>query len=426
MDLVAQFDPEMARLVAAEERRQRDTVNLIASENYASPLALALEGSIFANKNAEGYPGKRFVAGCEHADAVERLAVARLKDLFGCEHANVQAMSATIANVALLGTVLEPGDRLLGMRLADGGHLSHGAEFHLSGKTFEAVHYGVDRQTERIDMDRVADSAKRHRPKLIICGGSAYPRAIDYGAFGEIARSVGALLWADVAHTAGLIAAGVVPSPLPHADFVTTSTHKTWRGPRGFGVILCRKDWAERIDRALFPGIQGAPKMDMIAARAVFFKECATPEFREYARQVLDNAKALAEGLTEGGIRLVSGGTDTHLILADVRGQVPDGARAEALLAEVGIIANKNPIPFDPAPPTVSSGLRVGTAAMTTRGLETEKFRKIGALIARVLTDAKDPTVAEAARAEVANLVLDRPLFARRWLPAELQHHGDF
>ncbi len=426
MDLVAQFDPEMARLVAAEERRQRDTVNLIASENYASPLALALEGSIFANKNAEGYPGKRFVAGCEHADAVEQLAVARLKDLFGCEHANVQAMSATIANVALLGTVLEPGDRLLGMRLADGGHLSHGAEFHLSGKTFEAVHYGVDRQTERIDMDRVADSAKRHRPKLIICGGSAYPRAIDYAAFGEIARSVGALLWADVAHTAGLIAAGVVPSPLPHADFVTTSTHKTWRGPRGFGVILCRKDWAERIDRALFPGIQGAPKMDMIAARAVFFKECATPEFREYARQVLDNAKALAEGLTEGGIRLVSGGTDTHLILADVRGQVPDGARAEALLAEVGIIANKNPIPFDPAPPTVSSGLRVGTAAMTTRGLETEKFRKIGALIARVLTDAKDPTVAEAARAEVANLVVDRPLFARRWLPAELQHHGDF
>ncbi len=426
MDLVAQFDPEMARLVAAEERRQRDTVNLIASENYASPLALALEGSIFANKNAEGYPGKRFVAGCEHADAVERLAVARLKDLFGCEHANVQAMSATIANVALLGTVLEPGDRLLGMRLADGGHLSHGAEFHLSGKTFEAVHYGVDRQTERIDMDRVADSAKRHRPKLIVCGGSAYPRAIDYAAFGEIARSVGALLWADVAHTAGLIAAGVVPSPLPHADFVTTSTHKTWRGPRGFGVILCRKDWAERIDRALFPGIQGAPKMDMIAARAVFFKECATPEFREYARQVLDNAKALAEGLTEGGIRLVSGGTDTHLILADVRGQVPDGARAEALLAEVGIIANKNPIPFDPAPPTVSSGLRVGTAAMTTRGLETDEFRKIGALIARVLTDVKDPTVAEAARAEVANLVVDRPLFARRWLPAELQHHGDF
>ena len=426
MDLVAQFDPEMARLVAAEERRQRDTVNLIASENYASPLALALEGSIFANKNAEGYPGKRFVAGCEHADAVERLAVARLKDLFGCEHANVQAMSATIANVALLGTVLEPGDRLLGMRLADGGHLSHGAEFHLSGKTFEAVHYGVDRQTERIDMDRVADSAKRHRPKLIVCGGSAYPRAIDYAAFGEIARSVGALLWADVAHTAGLIAAGVVPSPLPHADFVTTSTHKTWRGPRGFGVILCRQDWAERIDRALFPGIQGAPKMDMIAARAVFFKECATPEFREYARQVLDNAKALAEGLTEGGIRLVSGGTDTHLILADVRGQVPDGARAEALLAEVGIIANKNPIPFDPAPPTVSSGLRVGTAAMTTRGLETDEFRKIGALIARVLTDVKDPTVAEAARAEVANLVVDRPLFARRWLPAELQHHGDF
>ena len=426
MDLVAQFDPEMARLVAAEERRQRDTVNLIASENYASPLALALEGSIFANKNAEGYPGKRFVAGCEHADAVEQLAVARLKDLFGCEHANVQAMSATIANVALLGTVLEPGDRLLGMRLADGGHLSHGAEFHLSGKTFEAVHYGVDRQTERIDMDRVADSAKRHRPKLIICGGSAYPRAIDYAAFGEIARSVGALLWADVAHTAGLIAAGVVPSPLPHADFVTTSTHKTWRGPRGFGVILCRKDWAERIDRALFPGIQGAPKMDMIAARAVFFKECATPEFREYARQVLDNAKALAEGLTEGGIRLVSGGTDTHLILADVRGQVPDGARAEALLAEVGIIANKNPIPFDPAPPTLSSGLRVGTAAMTTRGLETDKFRKIGALIARVLTDAKNPTVAEAARAEVANLVVDRPLFAQRWLPAQLQHHGDF
>ncbi len=426
MDLVAQFDPEMARLVAAEERRQRDTVNLIASENYASPLALALEGSIFANKNAEGYPGKRFVAGCEHADAVEQLAVARLKDLFGCEHANVQAMSATIANVALLGTVLEPGDRLLGMRLADGGHLSHGAEFHLSGKTFKAVHYGVDRQTERIDMDRVADSAKRHRPKLIVCGGSAYPRAIDYAAFGEIARSVGALLWADVAHTAGLIAAGVVPSPLPHADFVTTSTHKTWRGPRGFGVILCRKDWAERIDRALFPGIQGAPKMDMIAARAVFFKECATPEFREYAQQVLDNAKALAEGLTEGGIRLVSGGTDTHLILADVRGQVPDGARAEALLAEVGIIANKNPIPFDPAPPTVSSGLRVGTAAMTTRGLETDEFRKIGALIARVLTDVKDPTVAEAARAEVANLVVDRPLFARRWLPAELQHHGDF
>ncbi len=417
MECLRRFDPKMAQLLATEERRQLESVNLIASENYASPLALSLEGSIFANKNAEGYPGRRVVAGCDIADQVEQLAVERLKILFRCEHANVQAMSATIANVALLNAVLEPGDTLMAMRLNDGGHLSHGAPFHDSGKRYQAVFYGVNRDTEQIDMDEVAELAAQSRPKLIVCGGSSYPRHIDYQAFATIARANGALLWADIAHTVGLIAGGVVPSPLPHADFVTSSTHKTWRGPRGFGIILCRKAWADRIDRSIFPGIQGAPKLDMIAARAVFFKETSTPLFRAYAAAVLDNAQALAEAIANAGIRLVSGGTDTHLILIDVRDHLEDGAHAEKLLASVGIMSNRNPIPFDQAPSMTGSGLRLGSPAMTTRGLDGKGFSAVGRLIGQLFNAPDDRAAHDAVRLEINRLVSKLPLFSPNWLP---------
>jgi glycine hydroxymethyltransferase len=417
LDDLTRFDPEMAQLLATEERRQLESVNLIASENYASPLALRLEGSIFANKNAEGYPGRRVVAGCDLADQVEQLAVKRLKALFRCEHANVQAMSATIANLALLNAVLEPGDTLMAMRLNDGGHLSHGAPFHDSGKRYRAVFYGVNRDTEQIDMGEVSELAAQSRPKLIVCGGSSYPRHIDYQAFATIARANGAMLWADIAHTVGLIAAGVVPSPIPHADFVTSSTHKTWRGPRGCGIILCRQVWADRIDRSIFPGIQGAPKLDMIAARTVFFKETSTPLFRAYAAAVLDNAQVLAEALADSGIRLVSGGTDTHLILIDVRDHLEDGAYAEKLLASVGIMANRNPIPFDQAPSMTGSGLRLGSPAMTTRGLDDKGFFAVGKLIGRLFNAPEDHDTHEAVRLEIKRLVDRLPLFSPHWLP---------
>ena len=416
-ELILTFDPELAALIEMEDQRQRQTVNLIASENFASPIATALEGCIFSNKNAEGYPGRRYVAGCKYADAVEELAIKRVKELFGCEHANVQGMSATIANVALLHAVLSPGDTFLTMGLADGGHLSHGAKFHVSGKIYNAVHYGVDRETETIDLEKVAELAAIHRPKLIICGASSYPRTIDFAGFADIAKSVGALLWADIAHTVGLVAAGLIPSPVPYVDFVTSSTHKSWRGPRGGAIILCRSEWAARIDRAIFPGIQGAPKMDLIAARAAFFKETMTPEFRAYAEQMLNNANALAVGLTEGGIRLVTGGTDTHMVLADVRGQIESGAAAQNLLETLGIITNRNPIPFDSLPSNISSGLRLGSPAMTTRGMVEKDFHHFGILIAHALKHHESPSLFDEVREDVMALVSDYPLFARKWLP---------
>lgn len=419
--VISAFDPELAALIEMEERRQRRTVNLIASENFASPIATELEGGIFSNKNAEGYPGRRYVAGCEYADAVEDLAIKRLKQLFRCEHANVQGMSATVANVALLQAVLEPGDTILSMSLAEGGHLSHGAKFHVSGKMYNAVHYGVNRETETIDLDKVAELAVTHRPKLIVCGVSSYPRNIDFAGFAKIARSVGALLWADIAHTVGLVAAGLIPSPVPHADFVTSSTHKTWRGPRGSAIILCRKEWAAKIDRAIFPGIQGAPKMDMIAARAALFKETMTQEFRAYAKQMLSNAQSLAGGLREGGVRLITGGTDTHMVLADIREQIGSGAAAQDLLETLGIITNRNAIPFDPAPANVGSGLRLGSPAMTTRGMMEKDFHQMGILIAHALRHHDSPSTLNEIRREVVELVSDYPLFAKKWLPKQVK-----
>jgi len=418
--LTSAFDQEIAELVQSEEQRQLETINLIPSENFASPISTELEGCIFACKNAEGYPGRRFVAGCDYADKVEKLAIARLKKIFNCEHANVQGMSATIANVALLQAVLDPGDVILTMGLSEGGHLSHGANFHVSGRQYKVFHYGVKKDTETINYEEVAELAISHKPKLIVCGASSYPRNIDFMKFGDIARSVGALLWADIAHTVGLIVAGVIPSPFPYADFVTSSTHKTWRGPRGGAVVLCRKEWARKVDRALFPGLQGAPKMDLIAARAVFFKEVQTEEFRAYAKDVIKNASALAKGLKQSGTRLVSGGTDTHLVLIDVRSSIGTGAAAQDLLESVGIITNRNQIPFDRAPPEVGSGLRLGSPAMTTRGMMEEDFFRLGQLISCALSNHDSQLELSKIKAETLSMTNNLPLFAEKWLPREL------
>ncbi|CAD6547541.1 serine hydroxymethyltransferase [Paraburkholderia sabiae] len=410
-------DPDLDQLVDAECRRQESAITLVASENFSSPRSRVLEGSALADKNAEGYPDRRFAAGCEYVDAIENLAIARLKKLFGCEHANVQAMSATIANVALLQAVLKAGDPILSMRLSDGGHLSHGAAFHMSGRLYHVCHYGLNETSERIDIDEVRRLAKEARPKLIVCGGSSYPRNIDYAAFADIAKEVGALLWADIAHVAGLMAARVVPSAIPYADFVTSSTHKTWRGPRGGSVLMCRQEWGHAIDRAIFPGIQGAPKMDMIAARAAHFMETAEPEFTLYSKAVLDNAQALAEGLRQEGVRLVTGGTDTHLVLANVTDLGLTGQQAERLLTEVGVTTNRNMIPFDRQPPSLCSGVRMGSAAMTTRGLDESDFLRIGALIGSLLNNPGDPDKQIRAKAIFGELVQGLPLFSERWLP---------
>ncbi len=414
---IKRFDPEMANLTLEEEERQRGSLCLIASENYVSPLAVGLEGSIWANKNAEGYPGRRFVAGCRLADTLENLAKDRIKKLFGCEHVNVQAMSATIANVAILRALLSPGDTVLSMELAQGGHLSHGARFHYSGKMHRFVFYGLNEKTEKIDMEQVTRLAREHRPKLIICGTSSYPRQVDYKRFGEIARSVGAYMMADIAHPVGLIAAGVIPSPIPHADVVSTSTHKTWRGSRGCGIIMCRADLAKKIDGEIFPGLQGAPKMDMIAARAVQALESMSPEYKAYQRQVYDNAQALADGLMKHGLRLVSGGTDTHLILADVRELIPSGKEAEEVLESVGIVVNKNMIPRDPQSPQIASGIRLGTPALTTRGFVEEDMREVGSLLAETLKNHGDEAKLKTVRERVSRIAQKRPLFDEaKWL----------
>lgn len=415
-DLIQAFDPEIADLVSAEERRQRDTINLIASENYASPLAAGLEGCIFADKNAEGHVEKRFAGGCALADRVETIAAQRLTKLFGCDHANVQAMSATVANIAVLRACLTPGDTILSMELNQGGHLSHGAKFHYSGKEYRSVFYKLDPKTEMIDYDEVERLAREVKPKMIICGASSYPRRIDYKRFGEVARSVGALLFADLAHNVGFIAAGIFESPFPYADVATSSTHKTWRGARGCGVVMCRQELAPKIDSAIFPGLQGAPKMDMIAARAVQFKESASPTFHAYAQQVLNNAQALAQSLSEEGLRLVSGGTDTHLVLVDVRSLVPTGQAAEQVLESVGIVTNKNLIPYDPQPPKLTSGLRVGASAMTTRGMDELHMSRVGKLLSKALKNSENPAALEEVRKEVRQLTSAFPLFNEKWL----------
>jgi glycine hydroxymethyltransferase len=406
---LARTDPEVYRAIQGELKRQRFSLELIASENFCSRAVLEAQGSVLTNKYAEGYPRKRYYGGCQWVDVVEELARERLKKLFGAEHANVQPHSGTQANMAVYFAVLQPGDTILSMSLAHGGHLSHGHPASVSGKLYKIISYGVSRETEQIDYDEVRSLALEHRPKLIVCGASAYPRIIDFARFREIADEVGSFLMADIAHIAGLIAGGVHPSPIPWADFVTTTTHKTLRGPRG-GAILCRKEFAELIDKAVFPGSQGGPLMHVIAAKAVAFGEAMRPEFAEYQRRIVENARALARALAAEGFRIVSGGTDTHLLLVDLRPQGLTGVEAERLLEEVGITVNKNAIPFDPQKPTVTSGIRLGTPAVTTRGMGPTEMAEIAKIIAHVLKERSDAARA-AARAQVRQLCERFPLY---------------
>src|ERR1700681_4286670 len=374
-------DPEVAAALRDEVRRQATGLELIASENFVSEAVLEAMGSVFTNKYAEGYPGRRYYGGCENVDRVEKLAIDRAKQIFGAEHANVQAHSGTQANVAVYMTALAPGDTVLGMNLAHGGHLTHGHPLNFSGKTYKFISYGVTKENETIDYDELDRLAREHNPKMIVVGASAYSRVIDFARMARIAQSISALLFVDMAHIAGLVAAGVHPSPVPHADFVTTTTHKTLRGPRG-GLILCREKYAKDVDRSLFPGGQGGPLMHIIAAKAVCLKEAAEPEFREYQKQIVANAKALAAGLSRRGFRIVSGGTDNHLFLLDIHSRGLTGSVAQPAFDRAGITVNKNSIPFDPLPPMKAGGLRMGTPAVTTRGMREPEMEKIAGWIA--------------------------------------------
>jgi glycine hydroxymethyltransferase len=377
-------DPEVADALEAERRRQAETLVLIASENFASPAVLSAMGSVFTNKYAEGYPGRRYYGGCEHSDTVERLAIERALKIFGAEHANVQPHSGSQANMAVYLAALKPGDAIMGMDLSHGGHLTHGHPLNFSGRYFRVVPYGVDRGTELLDYDALERLAREHRPRMIVAGASAYSRVIDYPRIRDIANQVGALLLADIAHTAGLIAAGVHPNPVPHADFVTTTTHKTLRGPRG-ALILCRERYARDLDSAVFPGTQGGPLVHMIAAKAVALREAMTARFREDQRRTVENAAALASDLASGGLRIVSGGTDTHMFLVDLRPRRLTGREAEQRLEKLGIALNKNTIPFDPEKPMIASGVRIGTPAVTTRGMGPRQMREIAGLILEAL-----------------------------------------
>jgi len=404
-------DPETARWIAEEERRQNGNLELIASENWVSRAVREAQGSVLTNKYAEGYPGKRYYGGCEFVDRVEQLAIDRARALFGAEHANVQPHSGSQANMSVYLTALQPGDTILGMDLSHGGHLTHGHPLSFSGREYKVAAYGVRRDDERIDYEALARLARERRPKMIIAGASSYARQIDFARFGEIAREVGAVLMADVAHVAGLIVAGLHPSPVPHAPFVTTTTHKTLRGPRG-GLVLCRAELAKDLDRSVFPGVQGGPLEHVIAAKAVAFAEAATPEFHDYQRRIVENARALAEALRAQGIRLVSGGTDNHLVLLDVGARGLSGKQAEKALDAVGLTVNKNTIPFDPRPPMVASGIRIGTPAVTTRGMGVAEMGAIAAEIARVLEAPEDAGVRQAVRARVQELCEAFPLIA--------------
>lgn len=385
------YDKEVMETIELEIRRQQEHIELIASENFVSPQVMEAMGSQMTNKYAEGYPGKRYYGGCEFVDMVEDIARERLKKLFNAEHANVQPHSGSNANLGVYFAVLKPGDTVLGMNLSQGGHLTHGSPVNISGTYFNFIDYGVDKDTEMIDYEKVREIAINAKPKLIVAGASAYPRTIDFAKFREIADEVGAYLMVDMAHIAGLVAAGLHPSPVPYADFVTTTTHKTLRGPRG-GAILCKEKYAKIIDKAIFPGIQGGPLMHVIAAKAVSFGEALTDEFKEYQKQIVNNAKALALALKERGFRLVSGGTDNHLILIDVSAKGLTGKKAEKLLEEVNITTNKNTIPFDPEKPTVTSGIRIGTPAVTTRGMKEEDMKEIAKLIDLALDENNDRT----------------------------------
>jgi glycine hydroxymethyltransferase len=384
-ELVEEFDPEVAKAIDLEEQRQRNKIELIASENFVSRAVMAAQGSVLTNKYAEGYPGKRYYGGCEYVDIVEDLARERIKQLFGAEHANVQPHSGAQANTAVYLAVLKPGDTVLGMNLAHGGHLTHGSPVNISGLYYNFVAYGVDAESETINYDEILRLALEHRPKLLVAGASAYPRSIDFKRLREIADEAGCLLMVDMAHIAGLVAAGIHTSPVPYADFVTSTTHKTLRGPRG-GIILCREKDAQKIDKAIFPGIQGGPLMHVIAAKAVAFKEALEPGFKGYQEKIVQNAKILAECLTQRGFRLVSGGTDNHLLLLDLRNKGISGKDAEHALDEAGITVNKNSIPFDPVSPFVTSGIRIGTPAVTTRGMDSQAMEEIAEAIDLVLT----------------------------------------
>ena len=414
MDLLTNLktvDPEIQKAIDQELSRQRDKLEMIASENIVSTAVMQAQGSILTNKYAEGYPGKRYYGGCEYVDIVEQLAIDRAKKLFGAEYANVQPHSGAQANTAVYFALLEPGDTILGMNLTDGGHLTHGSPVNISGKYFKIIPYGVDKETERIDYDELERLAKEHQPKLIVGGASAYSRIIDFERMAQIAKSVGAYFMVDMAHIAGLVAAGLHPSPVPYADVVTTTTHKTLRGPRG-GLILCRDaEFGKQFNKAIFPGIQGGPLMHVIAAKAVAFKEALSDEFKVYQQQVLDNAKALADELMKKGFRIVSGGTDNHLMLVDLRSKNITGKEAQFLLDEIGITANRNTIPFEPLSPFVTSGIRLGTPALTTRGLKEENIREVADIIADVIENREDSAVIEAAKAKVQAICKKFPLY---------------
>ncbi len=411
-DAIAQTDPEVLPFMRAEVLRQQQTLELIASENHVSTAVMEALGSVFTNKYAEGYPGKRYYGGCENMDAVENLARDRAKQLFGCDHANVQPHSGSQANAAVLLAVLQPGDTILSLDLAHGGHLSHGLKVNISGLLYNIVSYGVDRKTEQFDFDVIEKLAKEHKPKLIISGASAYPRTIDFDRFSQIASDVGALHMADIAHIAGMVAVGLHPSPVPTAAFVTSTTHKTLRGPRG-GLIMCQAEFAKKIDSRIFPGTQGGPLMHCVAAKAVAFQEALKPDFKVYQQQILNNAKALAEGLMAKGNRLVSGGTDNHLALLDLRPAYPDvtGQQAEDWLGAAGIIVNKNMIPFDERKPTQTSGLRIGTPAISTRGLKEAEMTVLAGMIDRVLQSKGDSQTIEAVNSQVRDLCEQFPLY---------------
>jgi glycine hydroxymethyltransferase len=409
LSTVASVDPDLWNTILAENRRQEEHIELIASENYASPAVMQAQGSQLTNKYAEGYPGKRYYGGCEHVDVVEQLAIDRLKQLFGAENANVQPNSGSQANQAVFFGLLQPGDTIMGMSLAEGGHLTHGMPLNMSGKWFKVVSYGLDAQ-EAIDYDAMERLAHEHRPKLIIAGASAYSLRIDFERFAKVARSIGAYFMVDMAHYAGLIAAGVYPNPVPHADVVTSTTHKTLRGPRG-GLILMKDAVAKQINSAIFPGIQGGPLMHVIAGKAVAFKEALSPEFKTYQQQVVKNAAAMAETLVQRGLRIVSGRTESHVMLVDLRAKGITGKEAEAVLGRAHITCNKNAIPNDPQKPMVTSGIRLGSPAMTTRGFAEEQARATANLIADVLDHPQDEARLAAVREKVAALTRDFPVY---------------
>ncbi|HEY8741430.1 MAG TPA: serine hydroxymethyltransferase [Candidatus Dormibacteraeota bacterium] len=404
-----EVDPEVYHLIEQEMDREKTKLELIASENFVSRAVLQAAGSVLTNKYAEGYPGRRYYGGCEFVDGIEQLAIDRVKQIFGADHANVQPHSGAQANTAVYFAALQPGDTILGLALPHGGHLTHGHAMNFSGRYFHIEPYEVEPGSEVIDYDKLREQAKRVRPKMIVAGASAYPRTLDFAAFGSIAKEAGALLFVDMAHIAGLVAAGLHPSPIPHADFVTSTTHKTLRGPRG-GIILCTAEWQKKIDSAVFPGIQGGPLEHIIAAKAIAFKEAMTPDFKTYQQQIVVNAKALAEQLAGRGLRLVSGGTDTHLMLADVTAVNLTGKRAEELLDTAGITVNKNTIPFDQNPPMTASGIRIGTPAVTTRGMGEEEMAEIANLVAEVLLNPDDTARHQRVAAQVRELCEKFPL----------------